>query len=336
MLDKPALDDEQIAACLWENYALTAAEIEFLPLGYDSDAGVYRVRADGQDYFLKATRAPINALSVTLPPYLKTHGIEEVIAPLPTVTQALWGRIESYAILLYPYIEGKSGMELGLSDDQWIAFGAILKRLHATRLPANLLSQLPVEDFIPHPRWTAVVRELQQSVSQRVTDHPIEKQVAAFWMDKHQEIDRVIARADQLGAALRARPSEWVVCHADIHTGNLLIDARGRLFVVDWDQPILAPKERDLMFVTAGGFVTEPRHEAFFFQGYGDTGLDAQMLAYYRYARVLEDIGAFAERALAPDSSDETKRDSLMWLMRQFEPNSVLAAAYQADREASV
>jgi spectinomycin phosphotransferase len=85
---------------------------------------------------------------------------------------------------------------------------------------------------------------------------------------------------------LQDKSLDFVLCHADIHTANLLLDGQGRLFVVDWDQPILAPRERDLMFVTVGGFVTEERAETLFFQGYGKTEVDPLTMAYYRYGVV--------------------------------------------------
>ena len=45
MLDKPPLADERITACLRTHYALTVADLEFLPVGYDFNAGVYRLTA---------------------------------------------------------------------------------------------------------------------------------------------------------------------------------------------------------------------------------------------------------------------------------------------------
>jgi len=48
--------------------------------------------------------------------------------------------------------------------------------------------------------------------------------------------------------------------HADIHPANLLLTSREKLFVIDWDQLVFAPKEQDFMFVvgrTVGGFVSE-------------------------------------------------------------------------------
>ena len=51
-------------------------------------------------------------------------------------------------------------------------------------------------------------------------------------------------------------PTLFVLCHSDIHGGNILIADTGELYVVDWDDPILAPKERDLMFIGGGSAST--------------------------------------------------------------------------------
>lgn len=331
MLEKLSLDDEKIAACLQAAYGLRVTEIEFLPLGYDSYAGVYRVRSRGQDYFLKARRDPVDDLSLSIPRYLKAQGIEQVIAPLPTITQQPYGTVEGFSLLLYPFIAGQSGMQAGLTEAQWREYGAVLKRIHTVPLPPHLLSRLPREDFTLHPKWSAVVRQLQDAVPARACDSPAEGRLAAFWREKHQEIELLLARAGALGRVLREKALDFVLCHADIHTANLLLDQAGRLFVVDWDQPVLAPAERDLLFVTLGGFVTDARHEALFFQGYGRAERDLLALTYYRYARVIEDLGGFGDQVFFLEGSDESKQDAVDWCIRQFEPGGMAEAAHQYD-----
>ncbi|HEX2905541.1 MAG TPA: hypothetical protein VHO69_01675, partial [Phototrophicaceae bacterium] len=79
MLEKLPITDEQIRACLQETYGLTVTEIEFLPLGYDAAASVYRVWADSQPYFLKVKAEAVNELSVRLPRYLQQHGLAQVV-----------------------------------------------------------------------------------------------------------------------------------------------------------------------------------------------------------------------------------------------------------------
>jgi spectinomycin phosphotransferase len=141
----------------------------------------------------------------------------------------------------------------------------------------------------------------------------------------------IVDRADQLGRVLQHKSMNFVLCHADIHTANLLIDDQGKLFIVDWDQPVLAPRECDLLFVTVGGFVTEEKAETLFFRGYGKTEVDPLTMVYYRYARVVEDLGGFAEPVFFMDTTDEIKEDSVKWFMIQFAPGGLVEAAHKLD-----
>lgn len=103
-------------------------------------------------------------------------------------------------------------------------------------------------------------------------------------MKEHRTvIHHLVDRAEALSKKIREQSSEFVLCHSDIHGGNVLIDENGSIFIVDWDDPIMAPKERDLMFI--GGGVADiwnnPREEEFFYKGYGKTEINRAILAYY-------------------------------------------------------
>ncbi len=324
MREKPDLADAHILTCLREQYGLSVTELAFLPLGFDAAAGVYRVlAADGQCYFLKVRRGAVPPIALHLPRYLKDQGMAQVVAPLPTADGKLLAQVEPFTLVLYPFIEGRSGMETGLSNRQWVEFGKVLRRLHATRLPPDLAAQVRVEDFVPNPSSAAVIRELQANIHARMYTHPVERALAAFWQEKREVIAQVLARAETLGRQLREQAPEMVLCHADIHTANTLLTQDGRLFIVDWDQPIFAPKERDLMYVL-DDVVGDSSTTAFFFDGYGETDVDALMLAYYRYDWAVQDIGAFAAQVLEPEGSDQSKAEGLHWFKVQFEPgNSV-------------
>lgn len=326
MLEKPSIKDEKIITCLKQSYGLTVTGLEFLPLGYDANAGVYRVEANGQEYFLKVKHDTVYELSITLPRYLKEHGIEQVITPLPTITDGLWGTVGDFNLILYPFIRAGAA---DLSESQWIEFGALLKRVHTVPLSPALAEQLPKETFIPHPKWFVEAKQLQEMVDTGGHDNPIEKRLVAFWKSQQDEINTILGRTERLGQLLQNKSLPFALCHADIHTGNLLIDAQGNLFIVDWDQPILAPIERDLMFVTVGGFVMDPKQEALFFQGYRQTEINPLVMAYYRYERVMEDLIEFAKKVFSADATDETKADSLKWFMIQFARGSTVEAAHR-------
>jgi spectinomycin phosphotransferase len=291
--------------------------IEFLPRGYDPYAGVYRVQASDADYFVKVKHDNINVWSVRLPRYLKAQGLEEVVAPLPTLTDMLWGRVDEWAMLVYPFILEQ---DTQLSDEQWRAFGNFVKKLHTIERVPELVN-MPREAFIPHSHYLRILRQLQAEIPTRTYSHPIEQDLARFWHEKEQIIANVIERTEHYGAQLRteAEAIDHVICHADLHTGNLMFDAEGKLFVVDWNQPILAPRERDLMFVTVGAFVSDKHQENLFFEGYGTTPINELVMAYYRVERTMQDMAAFAEDVFLRDASDQTKEDSAWWFRAQFE-----------------
>jgi spectinomycin phosphotransferase len=65
--------------------------------------------------------------------------------------------------------------------------------------------------------------------------------------------------------------------------------ATEQLYIVDWENPILAPKERDLMFIGGGidHLWKNKQDEAVFYEGYGQTKINMRALAFYRYERVI-------------------------------------------------
>jgi spectinomycin phosphotransferase len=336
MLERPNLPDQKIIECLRQGYGLSVTGFEFLPIGNDSATWVYRATGrDGQSYFVKLRKGKPYEPGVTIPRYLKDSGMAQIIEPLPTQTGALWHNLDGFTLFLYPYINGRSGMDSGLTDAQWVEYGAAVRHIHTTTLPAALAQQLPQETFAPHPRWTGVVRRLQAEIHHQEYDSPAEKELAAFWRARHEEIGRILARTEELGRQLQQRPAPFVLCHADIHVANLLLDQTGRLYVIDWDQPMLAPKERDLVYIldaAIGQVVTGPREEALFFQGYRNTDVDPLALTYYRYDWVVQDLGSYAEQALFnPEVSEASKQDAAEGLFVLFRPGSSVEGACRSE-----
>jgi spectinomycin phosphotransferase len=73
----------------------------------------------------------------------------------------------------------------------------------------------------------------------------------------------------------------------------MLLGADERVWLIDWDDAVLAPRERDLMFVIGGVLAfapVSPEEQSWFFDGYRVADLDPARLAYYRCTRALEDL----------------------------------------------
>lgn len=80
---------------------------------------------------------------------------------------------------------------------------------------------------------------------------------------------------------MQKEPPPFTVCHGDLHAGNLTISDDGRLFLIDWDEALLAPKEKDLMSIggalLASG-ITPLEEQNLFYPSYGPLAINRQFL----------------------------------------------------------
>lgn len=331
MLEKPDFPDESIIACLQAEYRLRVASIAFLPLGADLNTAVYRVAADATPYFLKLRSGLFDETSVALPKFLSDQGIAHIIAPLATSSGQLWANLDTFKAILYPFIEGCNGYEVDLSDRHWIEFGAVLKRIHSVVVPSPLINHIQRETF--SPKWREIVKNFMARIEIDTFDDPIAAKVAAFLKTKRTEVLNLVARADCCAHALQAHSLEFVLCHSDLHAGNVLVEDSGAFYLVDWDNPILAPKERDLMYAGGGQFGTArtpQQEEVLFYRGYGEVRIDSNALAYYRYERIIEDIAVYCEQLLLSSDGGADREQALHYLMSNFQPNGTIEIAYRA------
>ena len=334
MLEKPDLADNQIVACLRDAFGLNVVELAFLPLGADVNTAVYRaVAQDSTPYFVKLRRGDFDAITVEVPKLLHDQGIKQIIAPILTRSQQLWARLGDFKLMLTPFVEGHSGFEVNLSDQHWVAFGHALKALHTAALPQTISDRVPRETFAPH--WREIVKGFQERVETTPFADPVAAELAAFLKVKQPAISHLVNRAEQLASVLQSHSPQFILCHADIHVGNVLITTNDTLYVVDWDTLTLAPRERDLMFIgggLGGGGHTAEQEEALFYVGYGQTRIDPITLAYYRHERIVQDIAAYCEQILLTDKGGEDEKEGLRQLMSQFLPGGVVEYAHKSEK----
>jgi spectinomycin phosphotransferase len=320
--DDPGLDLDVIIACLDAQYDLRVSAITFLPLGYDLNAAVYKVIAeDGTAYFLKVRFGPVGEPGLLVPWALSKRGIRNVLAPLQTLSSELWCSCDGSSLILYPFIAGRDATVTGMSDDQWREFGSTLQAVHSSGLAEELRGQLPVETFaLPS---AGLVRRMLDLAETAPFENVVAAQFAAFWRENATRIRQTLGRAEELGRQLQSRSFEHVLCHADIHGANILVSEDGPIYLIDWDGPLIAPRERDLLFVVGSiiAGVVEPREEDLFFAGYGPVDIDREALIYYRYERVVQDLGEIGcSVLLEPNRSDRLRAEESLLARSFFAP----------------
>lgn len=336
MLEKPSIPDEALVSAVQTAFGLRVTELTFLPLGADQNTAAYRAEADSRAYFLKLRSGILHEASVTLPRLMSNRGIEHLIVPLETLGGHLWAELDPFRLLLYPFITGCDGYEVALSDDQWIDLGRTMRRIHTMALPVDLRRQIRLEPV--ESRWATILRDLLTRLpTVPKPDGPV-ADLVRFLEDREGELRHAIARTQALARMVPTVQTENALCHSDLHAGNVLIEPDGGFYIVDWDEPVLAPKERDLMFIGGGywGDCQLPQAEALFYRGYGTTDVDLRALASYRYTRAVEDIALFCEAILDPGTGQSDREQSFVYLRSAFEPGGALDAARAADRQAGV
>jgi spectinomycin phosphotransferase len=317
--DDPGLDLGSIAACLDAQYDLRVRSVSFLALGYDLNAAVYKViTKEGTSYFLKVRFGPVDEPGLIVPWSLAERGIRNVLAPLQTPSGQLWCSCEGSSLILYPFISGKNAMVAGMGDDQWREFGSTLQGVHASGLAEDLRGRLPVETFaLPS---AVLVRRILDLTETTEFANAVAAEFADFWREQAARIHQIVARAEALGRRLQTRSYDHVLCHADIHAANILVGDDGQIHLIDWDGPMIAPRERDLLFVVGSRIarVVEPREEALFFAGYGPVDIDPEALIYYRYERIVQDLGEIGRSVLLDPNPSDRMRAEESRLARSF------------------
>jgi spectinomycin phosphotransferase len=325
MREQPSIPEEHLRACLQDQYDLISVTLEFLPLGLDYNSWVYRVLSEqGASYLLKARSGPLYEPSCFVPNYLRDQGITSVVAPIPTKSNALWTKLVDWTVIVYPFIDGDTSWT-GMTNEQWKEVGTIFKRIHQVMLPPLGFESLRKETFDPteYARWVRAFET--QHLHSRHGGSVSERALRASWVAHQSTIHTVVTSLEKLAEVLQERPFPYVICHADLHAANLIRDHAGHVFVIDWNDVMQAPKERDFIFVR------EPQADAFF-QGYGQAEINWTALTYYCWERVVTDLIECAKNVCFRDDLGEESRADEAQLFHEIlaEDQSNIDTAYVA------
>ena len=161
------------------------------------------------------------------------------------------------------------------------------------------------------------------------SDDKITADFKSFFKKNIDIIHQLVDSAEELSKKIRSDLDKYVLCHSDIHAGNVLV-AGESIYIIDWDEPMLAPKERDLMFIGGGvGNVwNKPQEIHHFYAGYGKTCIDKTILSYYRHERIVEDIALFGQDLLSRDQNYQSRLEMFKHFNSMFDPNGVVEIAF--------
>jgi hypothetical protein len=178
----------------------------------------------------------------------------------------------------------------------WRGVGAIVRRVHALSAD-DVPAGYPVPPPTTFPWWD----------------------FEALMADVGSEIDDAaragLAEAIERNAAWRSLEGECVICHGDVHPGNVMMTAEGPV-LIDWDLMCTAPAAWDhaMLLTLADRWGGDRRVYAEFAEGYGRSF--AEDVEARRFAE-LRNVAATLMRVRAgrsdPAAADEAQRRLRYW-----------------------
>jgi spectinomycin phosphotransferase/16S rRNA (guanine(1405)-N(7))-methyltransferase len=303
MLTRPGqLSDAALAQALDAGWGITPATLEYRAVGYGSHHWEVTAGRDLRwfvtiDDLAARLRSPADSLDVAygrLRSALRTAraiyeaGALFVVAPVCTAGGDVLRRIgETYAIAVYPYVDGRSRQfgDTWSEADRRVLL-TLIAAVHAA--PADACRYALADDFLL-PGGDALSQALDD-LAIRWDSGPYGEPSRQLLAARAAKLRRLLERRDQLAAEARRRPDRMVPTHGEPHPGNF-IQVGSRWMLVDWDTVLVAPPERDLWLLDPGdGSVANAYRQA--------TGrvVVASMLDLYRLTWELSDLASCVAR----------------------------------------
>jgi spectinomycin phosphotransferase len=323
---KHTIQEQEIIEILKTHYGMNIHVTHLITGGADINAFVYKADTQTHSYFVKFKHGEYNEINLSIISLLHDSGIKEIIYPICTLKGKLFQQLDGFSIIVYPYIDVPNGFNRNLTVKHWIQLGKTLRQIHELSVPNLIQKQLRKETY--SIQWRETVRSFYDKIEFNAFDDKITKDFKLFFKQNINIIQRLVDGAEDLSKKIRPNTDSYVLCHSDVHAGNVLV-GESELYIIDWDEPMMAPKERDLMFFGGGvGNVwNNPKDLSYFYEGYGPANIDKVILSFYRYERIVVDIAEFGEDLLLREQSDQSRFEMFNHFINMFDPNGVVDIA---------
>ncbi|HID7091415.1 TPA: aminoglycoside O-phosphotransferase APH(9)-Ia [Legionella pneumophila] len=331
MLKQP-IQAQQLIELLKVHYGIDIHTAQCIQGGADTNAFAYQADSESKSYFIKLKYGYHDEINLSIIRLLHDSGIKEIIFPIHTLEAKLFQQLKHFKIIAYPFIHAPNGFTQNLTGKQWKQLGKVLRQIHETSVPISIQQQLRKEMY--SPKWREIVRSFYNQIEFDNSDDKLTAAFKSFFNQNSAAIHRLVDTSEKLSKKIQPDLDKYVLCHSDIHAGNVLVGNEESIYIIDWDEPMLAPKERDLMFIGGGvGNVWNKPHEIqYFYEGYGEINVDKTILSYYRHERIVEDIAVYGQDLLSRNQNNQSRLESFKYFKEMFDPNNVVEIAFATEQ----
>ena len=316
MRTEPDISKQDLAAMLRYEYGVDVMRFTFIPKGFASHLYAAHL-SDGGRVFVKMVHPEPLAASdpefyLPLTWNLCHKGLYRNLPyPLRNRSGEFVSSFAGRPLVLFPFIEGET-----LEDETKWTDGLVAALGHAVGMIHRSMPEIGVEKPFVEGYEVRFQGALLDSIAE------LRAAGSADTAGRRALRDALLPHADALRARLgrlaalqtrvREINPEMVVCHTDIHGGNMMLDPQGELYILDWENAMIAPPEHDLF-----AFIEDPRFPVFvsaYERAYRQVDLHAEVFGFYFYRRNLEDLADWVLRILHSSHGEEQDMDDVGWV----------------------
>lgn len=309
--DTSGLDLARLAERIRYDYAIDLASLTYQPVGED---GYHYLGegANGRRSFVRAQRLrPGASLSDLAAAYRAATrlqslpGLGAIVAPLPSRRSDLIFRDGRYGVAVFPFVEGTTAFDAPVADSVWAEIATFFATLHRTP-PTGI--PIRARETFANPFEKPIQRSLAWARGRAKARNAYQQQVRELLLANQYDLEALRQMLALVHVAHRDVASSLVITHGDANLANIVVDAAGRIHVVDWGDLAFGPPERDL--VSFAG----PRFAAFL-QAYRVAGgiveLRSEVVQFYCYRWIAQEIADYTTRILFDDV--DSAQDAHAW-----------------------
>ena len=300
MKSEPKGLKETIQTHLQSAYGIEPIEMIFVPVGEESIS--YKVEA-GEDTYIVKYYKDTSSLEHTKQTHALLEELEHnsfIIAPIKTIAQTSVHEIENGYISVFPFVKGPLVVEENTDFHEEL----VEKLVEICTLLQNDTSRIQTE--LPQENFNSPYSQVFAEVLKQAELHP-EKQFSHIALKYEKKIHTLIDGVEKLDTLYKEQKPSLVLTHGDI-TGLNIIQIPGDIKLVDWDGAMLAPKERDLMFLTDSPFFNREEY----LKEVNETSIDVQLITYYKLRWALDSIVLNLQILATQDIAEADEKVKLM------------------------
>ncbi len=305
MLTESKIDKSLLKKVVQEKFGISVTNLTLVPKWEVARAYVIE-SSNHQHFFLKIysdDNVPDSAFRFAYDLFAKV-GIRNIAHPIPTIYGQMRIRIGGFHVALFNLISGRTAQEHKFTHSQSERLGALLAKIHQSK---TIIGEYSVKEKFEIP-FNVRFLDVFGAISKMTRNSAQYKKRLKLLLEPHRQwFMQELETLEELQRKIRRTSLEFVNCHGEPSPGNILSSNDGEIHLLDWDEPIFAPKEKDLLFFKDN---LEP-----VMKGYGayaeDRIVDQNVMEFYGHLWNLGEIADYGSKILFENRSADQNR---IWL----------------------